>query len=706
LVCLAVIFNLWMLRSEILTVAYPNDSQTHLQMVEFARSLLAHGQLPFDHWYSQLSLGSPFLVQYQSASAVLTGTLGLLIGAPQAYSVTLYLLLALWPICVFATGRLLGWGRWESGTAALLSPLLVSITGRGFEHSAFVWLGSGLWSELWAMWTLPLALGFSWRYITQRRGLFGAVFFLAATIACHFLMAYLAALLLAVMVLASFRDARRRLVRAALAGGCALLATLWVTVPLVADAKYSALNEFQVHTWIDDSFGASKILYWLVTGKIYDSGRFPVVTILVALGIIVCARRLRTDERARVLLGLWTLSLLLFFGRPTLGVLLDRMPGNRDLLFQRFLAGVHLAGLFLAGIGAVFLCQLVLAGLRRLRVDPSRSLLRHRWWGAASAALLVALAIAALAPAWSQVQTYNSYNAAWIALQRSEDATQGAEVNVLLGLAEARGGGRVYAGMPSNWGYNFKVGGVPVYIYMQNSGVDEVGFTFRGSGLMTNPEAWFDQWNPGDYSVMGIRYLLLPAGMHPPVRATLLATSGGYVLWTVRTPGVIQVVDTTGSIAANASDLGASTKDFLASSMPGRGDFPTIAFNGKPAAPPTLTPGEHASGPAGSVRSIHDDLKDGRVSAVVFANRTAVVLLKSSFDPGWAVSVDGVRVTPEMVAPSLVGVRVAPGLHHVDFEYHGYGSYPMLFGIALVTLLTVGVAPFIRRRRARRGASA
>lgn len=706
LVGLAVAFNLWYFRAERLVVSYPNDSQTHLQMVQVARSMLSHGQLPFGHWYAHLSLGSPFFVQYQSASAVLTGALGLLVGAQQAFSWTLYLLVALWPICVYWTGRLLGWGRWESGIAAAISPLLFSVTGRGFEPQAYSWLGSGLWSELWAMWSLPLALGFSWRYVSQRRYLFGAVFFLSATIAFHFLMGYLAAILLVAMVFLRPSDLWRRLGRTAILGGCSLLATLWVTLPLLAVAKWTALNEFQVGTTIDDSYGASKVLHWLVTGQIYDSGRFPIVTILVAVGLVACVVRFRTDERSRLLVVAWVLSLLLYFGRPTLGFVLDRLPGSRDLLFQRFIAGVHLAGLFLAAVGAVTLVQLAVTGARRLARDPVVALRRHRFAGALGGALAVVVVVAVLAPAWTQVRTYDAYNDYWIAYQQHVDATQGAEVDALLSLAAQRGGGRVYAGMPSNWGHTFLIGGVPAYIYMENSSVDAVGFTLRGFGLMTDPEAWFDQYNPGDYAVLGIRYLLLPSGMKPPVPATLLTESGPYRLWTVDTPGIVQVVDTTTPIPADASDLGARTKDFLAGNLPDEGIYPTIGFDGQPAATPTLSPGEHVTGAAGTVLSSHNDLSNGRVSAVVMANRTAVVLLKSSFDPGWTATVDGVAVQPEMIAPALVGVTVAPGLHRVVFQYDGYGSYTLLFLIALLTLVGVGVGPLVLRRveRRRRGA--
>jgi hypothetical protein len=701
LVAVPVIFNLWVLRSERLVVSYPNDSQTHLQMVQWATTTLSHGLLPFDHWYPHLSLGSPFFVQYQSASAVLAGALGLIVGAQTSYAWTLYLLLALWPLCVYWTGRLLGWGRWESSVAAVISPLLFSLTGRGFEDQAFNWLGSGLWSELWAMWTVPLAIGFSWRFINRRQYLFGAVLFSAATIGFHFLMAYLIALVLVVLVFLRPSDLVRRLGRCAIVGGCSLLASLWVTIPLLSDAKWTAFNEFQQGTTIDNSYGAPKILDWLVTGRIYDFSRFPIVTILVAVGLVACITKFRVDERARLLLVMWSLSLILYFGRPTMSFAIDLLPGNKDLLFQRYIAGVHLAGLFLAGVGVVWLVQLCGAAVRRSRPDVSDRVLQHRRFAVIGGALGVVALLAVLTPAWSQVASYNASNDIWIHYQQSADATQGAQVDALLSLAAQQGGGRVYAGMPSNWGYDFKVGGVQVYIYMENSSVDAIGFTLRTFSLMTDPEAWFDQYNPGDYSALGIRYLLLPTSMKPPVPATLLTKSGVYALWTVDTPGLVQVVDTTTPIAANASDLGLTTKAFLASSLPDRGIYPTIAFAGQPAATPTLTAGEQPSGPAGRVLSVHDDLTNGRVTTNVFANRQSVVLLKSSFDPGWTVTVNGIQVEPEMIAPALVGVTVAAGPNHVVFQYHGYGSYPLLFAIAILTLLGVGVGPALWRRARR-----
>lgn len=707
LVALAVIFNLWSLRGERLRVVYPNDSGMHLQMTTMAMDLLRHGISPYEHWYPLLSLGSSFFVQYQSFSAVLTGALSILFGPATTYAWSLYLLLSLWPVCVYWSTRLFAWGRWEAALAAALAPLLFSVTGRGFGHQSYVWIGSGLWSQLWAMWTLPLAWGFSWRYVTQRKSLVGAVVTLSLTIAFHFLSAYLAALTLAVWIVIRPSQFVARAVRALFVGVLALLATAWVTLPLLVHAKWLAVNQFQVGTSIDNSYGARRALGWLVTGQLYDWQRFPVITILVGVGLVVGVHRWTCDERGRALVGAWLLSLFLFFGRTTWGVLLDVLPGNQNLLFQRYIMGLHLAGVMLAGVGGVALIDVVAAQGRR-HAPRVAARVRHGFLARRAglrAALVVLVAVVALAPAWTQIAAYDHLSASWIAQQRRATSTAGAELDSLVTLAESRGGGRIYAGMPSNWGRHFYVGAVPVYIYLEQLNVDAVGFTLRTSGLMTDPEAYFDESRPGDYAAFGVRYLILPAGRRPPIAATLLRSAGSYRLWQVQraqASALIQVVDTYGVIAANRADLGTQTRSFLTSSLPERGVYPSIAYDGAGGARATLTSPTSPHGAPGIVTRQSQDLVGAqRAQASVVITRPAVVLLKVAYDPGWRVTVDG-RATPTvMLAPALVGVEVPPGRHLVIFTFHGYGDYGLLDAVAAITLLGVAGVPWWWRRRAR-----
>src|SRR5262249_16216617 len=77
----------------------------------------------------------------------------------------------------------------------------------------------------------------------------------------------------------------------------------------------------------------------------------------------------------------------------------------------------------------------------------------------------------------------------------------------------------------------------------------------------------------------------------------------------------------------------------------------------------------------------------------VEASRPATVLLKSTYDPRWTVTVDGRPAKTVMMAPSLVGVDVPAGQHVVRFKYRPYGNYPLLLAIGFVTLLGLIAVP-------------
>ena len=106
--------------------------------------------------------------------------------------------------------------------------------------------------------------------------------------------------------------------------------------------------------------------------------------------------------------------------------------------------------------------------------------------------------------------------------------------------------------------------------------------------------------------------------------------------------------------------------------------------------------------PAGTVVSEDVDLRDGLATATVIADRPAVVMLKASFDPRWQVTVDGISVAPEMIAPSFVGRTVPAGRHVVRFEYEPFPRYDLLLAIGVLTLLGLALLPgWFARSRAR-----
>jgi hypothetical protein len=662
--------------------------------VRFATSQLSAGHLPLTSWFPFLGEGSPQFLHYQSLPAILTGALGLVTGPDVAFRWSLYLLLALWPISVYVSARAFGAGRPAAAASAAMSPFLVSATGVGYEQHAYVWTGFGVWTQLWAQWTLPLAWGFSWRAIRDGRGYLGAVLLTALTVALHFETGYLALSVLLVWPFVAGRPVVARVRRAAVLLGGSLLASAWVIVPLVAERGWAAINEPFQGTGLVNGYGARQVLSWLVSGPLLDSGRLPVVTVLAALGFALAWLAWSSDVDARAPLVALGVCLVLSFGRTTLGSLVEVIPGNADIFFRRFMMGVQLAALLLAGRGAVWL---VGGGVRLLQARV------RRWPPRLSAAAMLIAGLAVLAPAWLQLGAFDRHDAAAIAAQRHADSTQGAELDRLIAQIKRDGGARTYAGMPSNWGQSFTVGAVPVFKYLESRDVDEAGYTLRTASLMTDPEYFFDDRNPSDYRLFGIRYLILPAGGPPPVRARPVMRSGAYQLWTIGGAGYIQAGRIAGEITATRANVGSRSIALLRSGLAADGAYLGVRFgsdgraNGQ-----SSTLGRQSS--AGVAGAQHADLSNGEASATLQMGRPGVAVLSASDDAGWTATVNGRRRPTRMVAPALVAVDVPAGTDHVVFRFHGYAGYPELLALSGLALAIVAVAPVCLRSARRRRA--
>jgi hypothetical protein len=354
--------------------------------------------------------------------------------------------------------------------------------------------------------------------------------------------------------------------------------------------------------------------------------------------------------------------------------------------------GVQLAALLLAGRGAAWLA----AGCIRLlkaRVP--------RWPPRLSPAAVLAAAIVVLAPAWLALRSNDRRDGAAIAAQRRADDTDGAQLDRLAAVIKRDGGGRTYAGMPSNWGQGFTVGTVPVFKYLESRDVDEVGYTLRTASLMTDPEYNFDERNPSDYQLFGIHYLIIPTGSRPPVPARLKLRAGPYSLWTLPgAGGVLHTGTIVGRLVANRNDIGTRTLPVLHSDLAQHYRYEQVRFDqpgpGVPArsSRSATVPPDRRS--AGTVVAQTDHLTAGRAAATVAMHRRGVVVLSASFDPGWTATVDGRSQPTEMVAPALVATTMQAGTHRVVFHYSGFRGYSLLFAISAASLLTLLCAEVAR----------
>lgn len=681
--------NLWSLRATLTPVAYLDDASIHEQMVRYATGAFQAGRSPLSGWFPYLGLGSPQFLHYQSLGAMITGLAGTVVGADTAFRWSLWLLLGLWPVVIYASARIFRLSPWTAAAAALVSPLLRSVPSVGFERGAYVWIGYGLWSQLWGMTALPLAWATTWRAVANRRFIAPAAICVTLTVELHFETGYLALLGVVVFPWLVRTDLRQRVARAATLLGCTVLLSACITIPLLVYSKWAGINETLIGTSLENGYGAGTVLHWLWTGRVFDNGRVAAFSVAVLVGAIACILRWRRDQTGRALIVMGVLALIICFGRTTFGPLVDIVPASHDVFFRRFMMGTQLAGIFLAGIGIVFVAKAIAALIARV---ASGTTLRATTVQGASAVAAAVICWPALLPAIDKIADYDRSNQKAINEQHAEQTVQGAQIAPLIRYIKAHPGGRTYAGMPSNWGSRFTVGAVPVFKYLESQDVDEVGYTLRTASLMTTPEYAFEDNNPSEYTVFGIRYLIAPQDHRVPAGAQLVTSSAQYKLWVLPDNGYLDVIDTIGTVRADRGHLTGVDPTGLV----GPDADLTVAWAGASAAKPTNPSGIPPKTPSGGVLSEQPHLVRGRASAVVHLQRTAVVLLSASYDPGWRVTVDGRRERTEMLAPALVGVTVGPGTHDIAFSYHGYPHYTVL---VIAGLAGLGLALVVSSRR-------
>lgn len=695
IVLVAVVWWLGALRGQLRSARTLNDSTFHMQMVRWAVDQLNNGRLALDGWFPDLTLGSSFFHHYQSLPYNITAVISEIVPSDpdSTYRWLLYLLVAAWPIAVYAAARLWEFDRWVAVSAAVIAPLLASNPGYGFELSSYLFGGYGVYTQLFGMWMLPLAWAATWRALHSRGNLAVPTLAVALTIATHLMTGYLAVVSIAVIVLAS--PSWRALQRGALVLCTSLVTASWVLVPLFADRHHSAQSEYYVGSIFNDSYGAGPIVRWLASGSLYDEGRLPVVTALAVVGVAVCVSRWRSDSRCRSLLLLGAASVILYFGRTTWGSLTRLMPGGGDLQMHRFISGVHMAGIFLAAIGLVAVVRLTADGITDVVRRSGRTSFGSVPARAVCTGVAVAVGIALVTPAVLERRDHATTDAGFIEIQAQVDAADGADVDRLIDEIVRRNDGRGYSGLRGNWGADYRVGNVPVLQQYSHRDTDAIGFTFRTvQALSTDIEVAFDDTNPAQFEMLNVKYLILPAEREPAVPATLLASSGRHRLYEVATRGYIDVVDRVGVIEADRTNLGSRTSTFRSGTSALDGVYPGIAFDGDPVAPATIA--EPSGERPGEVISQSHERQNGVYTAEVSLDRPGVVLLKASFDPRWRVTVDGVEQRAEMMAPSLVGVDVTAGQHVVRFEYESYPHYPLLLTLGAGSLIALW---FFDRRR-------
>jgi 6-pyruvoyl-tetrahydropterin synthase related domain len=692
-----------------LTVAVPsnNDDATHFLLIQRASEALANGENVLDHWVPQLELGFPWFIYYQPLPALvvvfLHRALFGLVDLLTVFNVVRYVLLVGLPLTVFWSLRRMGVAAAGAAMAAAASPLLSGDFRYGFDYDSYIWRGFGMYTQLAAMHLSFVTVAIAWSSLRSRKrsGIVWLALALAALVLTHLIYAYMMAITLGVIALVgaeSRADIPRRLARLALAGVPAALLSAWLWLPFIAQPAFLGASPY-LQTEKYDSYGAAAILGWLVTGDLMDHGRLPVITALLALGI-VAAVFLRRTPLARTALVLFVAWLVLYFGRPTLGVLVSLFPMHDGLLLHRFIGSVELFAIALIGIGAAWAYERASVPLppsvrQRLRLASSVHL---------SPSLRVALAgvvaLLVLAPAIAERATFYSSNATWMR-QTKAAIDSDVDARTILSSLRTRPPGRVFAGLRST-GYgplmNFQLpfNSVRFSDLLVYNGIPLVAGPY--SSLSLNADLMWDFAidRPEDYQLFDVRYVVAPSDTAMPAFLQPITRTTRYVLYAAPTTGYAiygAIVDREsfhtqrGLFAVNRPWFNGPD---VAALRFHRFDFPAAADG-------TVATEESAA--CARPAYTYERVQPSHIDVVVGCPTASTLVFKLTYHPNWHVTVDGRDANTFMVSPSFVGVSLPSGDHFVTAEYRSTPIKGPLVALAVLVLVAMLAVPFAPRLR-------
>jgi hypothetical protein len=712
-------------------VPFLNDSVLHFGLIQALASAPARGQSLLDPWVPTWTMGFPVFHYYQSLPHFAVVALDAVtpLSLVRTFKAVEWLAVGTLPVPVFLAMRWLGFGRMAALIAAGLILGIRTDYLHGLDLESYTWQGLGQYSQAFGGWFLPLGIAATWRATREGRGLFPATLLMTVTFLSHLALGYMGFMAAGIGVLIGpARELPRRIGRLAIVAGVTGFAILAVAVPIIRDFAWYNVSTL-VPSWKYNSFGHEVVLPWLFRGELFDHGRAPVLTVLTLAGVLVVALRAavalagaiaaargralpdrvaavrpsasRRDAELFLLAG-FVYFLLLFFGRPTWGSLLNLLPLGSGFHYSRAIYLVHQLGAMIAGVAIAA----VIGGLGRLlRVGIGAAGFRFPVGAALGASAL----LIALVPVATDRASYLLDNGRLVREAAAAYAKEGPALERALATAREDRLGRAYAGQGApgvEWGGAFMVGWAPVYSWFPQREMDALGYLYHMWSLNADMHDSFDERNPVHYRAFGVRRVIAPAGRPVPPFFAPIASEGRFAVYAVDNPGLVDLVDVPYRLDVSKRNVTRLHRRWLRGDQPAKGLAPEIRLdeaggpedgagidaNGYDFRLPPARPWE---GAPGEILAAERTGEDFRIR--VRADRATHVLLRVTYHPLWRATVDGQPVRPLHVMPSYLAVPVAAGEHEVQLAYRPGRSRAVLVVLGGVALL--GLAGAERRRR-------
>jgi hypothetical protein len=682
LVLVPIVFNAMTLWPEVsLPVPNVNDDAIHYLLIQRAGEALGRGENVFDHWLPEFELGFPMFFYYQHLPHLIVVALHRLLlqkfDLLTVFNAVRYFLLVVFPLTVYWSMRRLEFSQVAAAVAAACASLISANSRYGFEYQSYIWRGQGVYTQLWVMHLSFIVLANLHRLLDKGRGYAAAILSCSALLLSHLLYTYMMAITGVVLVLnlVSRANWRALLARLAIVGGFTAVICSYMWLPYITQSAFFALSPY-LERWKYDSFGAHSILWWLANGDLFDFGRWPVLTALVALGVAAALMNLRRSRPALLAVSLFAVWVALYFGRPTWGQILTILPLHDSLLLHRFKGSVDFMAILLMGLGGEWLWQ-------------QASVLGERW-----RAPVVALAILLLlVPALRERQNNYSFNTQWIERNRKALAAD-ADAGAILATLKEMPPGRVHAGLRANWGKTLTYGDVKFYDLLTLHRLMPVSPPYSSVSLNADLLWHFNDRNPAHYNLFNVKYLVAPRIL--PVASFLrpIKETSRYTLYRAETDGYADFVSVSARRSPGSqSALFFQNLDWLQSAEPAAGRFLRFDYPPKRGVSAAATQPASANGapPCAGEKIGEENVLPGSFDLRTQCSAPSAVVLKTTYHPNWRVAVDGREVETFMISPSFIGFELPAGSHQIRAEYRAGPLKTPLLILGACALATVFV---------------
>ncbi len=681
---LALLTNAILLWPEIRIERVPvNDLSFHIAASQRLTQSLFTGDSFLDPWMSQWALGYPLWHFYQPLPHMVAG-LWLAItshfaSAPASFAVLYYLLMLALPASTYLGARLFGLDPLAAGFASILI-IGVSEVGNlsryGLSYGAYVRRGSGLYTQLMSYNLLMPALGLAnYSLNTGRRRILAACL-VAATALSHVVFGYAAIVSVAIVALVGPRGGRsRRVVRAASILIPAFILLAWFVVPmLLASGEANRCRWDDV--WKFDSWGANGILSALISGRFFDEGRLPVITLALAASSIFALYRWKKPMPRRLLI-LTAVWLAIFFGRTTWGYFMLALGLPANFHVSRFESVFELFAVLLT---AWALAKAVAAG----------------WRVGFAGRLVTTVALGAIAfVIFSERASFLSMNNYWGDESLAAIAREGGDLDA--SLADIRTivrerPGRVWSGPTGMWAAHFQIAKSQPYTFLSLAGFDELSFLYHSLSWSSDVTAEINERDPYQAQLFAMRAVLAPATQPMPPYFKRRAIHGQLAVYEASSEGYFGLVDIGARYQGPLTTV--LNRDWKWMNNPAVRAGAVVALGGDIQgvpewkmfqALPSLDP--KFSTLRGEVIS---ESKEGETySARLAILRPCYALLKITYFPGQQATVDGKPTPIFRVYPNFCAIPVGPGEHQVEVRYRPGPIKPILLvaGFILVGLI-------------------